>query len=180
MSEQDSRVRAFVQWLQDHHQDRGLMAELRRGLTRDTEWRAWPHLTQWCDLTRPDERVAFAAVAGAFATHPEATHTGNLGDTMREIATGGAGKKSDRQAGLRSFEGRFRRLLTCESVEELAERVGAVVRAAKQKGVPICYLQLLRDLRRFRWPDSREQAKVHWAASFWRATGQADQDMEDD
>lgn len=179
MSQHDDRVQEFVQWLQDHRQDRGLMAELRRGLASDTEWRAWPHLAQWCDLTKRDDRIAFAAIAGAYATHPESTSAGNLGDTMRDIATGDARRNSDRQAGLRSFEGRFRRFLTCESVEELTERLGAVVRAAKQKGVAICYLQLLRDLRRFRWPDSREQAKVHWAAAFWRTTGRADQHTED-
>ena len=86
MTEGEQRAPDFVDWLHNHRHDRGVMAELRRGLNRDTEWQAWKHLAIWCDITNPDLRRAHAVVAGAFASHPEAVSTGNLGDTLRAIA----------------------------------------------------------------------------------------------
>ncbi|MEW6750350.1 MAG: type I-E CRISPR-associated protein Cse2/CasB [Candidatus Latescibacterota bacterium] len=164
MRGRDEHARAFITWLQEHAEDRGVMAELRRGLVPETEWRAWKHLARWCDLARPEQRLAHATVGGAFAAHPDDTADGNLGDTLRSIAVecSSAGAEP-----LSSFEGRFRRLLTCESVAELAERVGAVVRAAAQRGIALNYVQLLHDLLAFSWPESRERAKLRWAASFW-------------
>ena len=168
MNRQQDRARVFVSWLLERQNDRGVMAELRRSLGRDTEYRAWKHLARWCDLTRIDQRLAYGAVAGAFAAHPCNAETGNLGDTMRAIALGSAPDGGDPLA---SFEGRFRRLLTCDSVAELAERVGSVARAAKQREITINYCQLLQDLLDFRWPDAREHAKLRWAYAFWRADG---------
>ncbi|MFA6108503.1 MAG: type I-E CRISPR-associated protein Cse2/CasB [Candidatus Latescibacterota bacterium] len=166
MREQEERAQDFVAWLQEHGDDRGLMAELRRGLAHDREWRAWKHLARWCDLTRGEQRLAFATVGGGFATHPRNAATGNLGDTARAIAIDSAPGGADP---LGSFEGRFRRLLTCESIPELAERVGAMVRAAKQREIAINYGQLLTDILSFRWPKSRERTKIRWAAAFWRS-----------
>lgn len=168
MTEEEQRTPDFVDWLQSHSHDRGLMAELRRGLNPDTEWQAWKHLASWCDITNTDQRRAHAAVGGAFASHPEAATSGNLGDSLRAIATKNAQNPAE---ALHSFEARFRRLLTCETVSEVAERLGAVVQATKQRQIPVNYRQLLIDLKRFRWPEGRERVKVGWAGAFWRPSG---------
>ena len=59
------------------------------------------------------------------AFHPVETHSGNMGATCRRLA-----------AGNNTFEGRFRRLLSCDRVE-ICERLRPVVLAAKAKGAPV-------------------------------------------
>ena len=164
MSQSKDAAHTFVEWLESHHGDRGMMADLRHGFVPDRAHRAWPYIARWCGkrFADDDERTVHLTVAAAFSTHPEPGGRGGLGSVMRLIAVGQGSQK-----GLESFEGRFRRLLTCESIAEICQRSGGVVRAAKQKGVSVDYRQLLRDLRTFRWPDSRERTKVRWASEFW-------------
>lgn len=175
MSKEQGRAEAFVQWLQEHREDRGMMAELRRGLNRDTEWFAWKYLSLWCDITSPSQRRAYGVVAGAYAAHPEASSDGNLGDTVRRVATRA---DVDQPRALASFEGRFRRLLACGSVAEVADQVRHVVRAAKQRQIPVNYTQLLTDLLDFRWPTARERIRVYWASAFWAAVPEGGSNSE--
>ncbi|MCK4547407.1 MAG: type I-E CRISPR-associated protein Cse2/CasB [Candidatus Eisenbacteria sp.] len=141
--------------------DRGAMANLRRGLNQATEDRAWPWIARWCDLEKDWIRTIYTTVAAAYATQPDAAAEGNLGATLRRIAMGG-GKTED---GLASFESRFRRLLACQTTEEVCSRVGEVMRAAKQKGVPVNYTQLFQDF----WWWNGGRPKIAWAAQFWGA-----------
>ena len=78
--------------------------------------------------------------------------TGCLGDTLARL-------KTDNN----SFEGRFKRLLTCDR-DEIAVRVAPIVRAAQAKGMSVNYTQLLSDL--LWWGDI---VKVEWAKAFWGA-----------
>ena len=142
-------------------EDRGAMANLRKGLSEATEDRAWPWIARWCNLQDDRSRAIYTAVSAAFAIHSEVVAEGNLGSTLRRIAAGG-GRGGD---GLSSFDARFRRLLACDTTEEVCLRVGEVVRAAKQKGVPLNYVQLFQDL----WWWNGGKPKVAWAAQFWGA-----------
>lgn len=74
--------------------------------------------------------------------------------------------------GLRSFEARFRRFLTCGSAEDVCRRLSGVVHAAKQRGIPINYAQLFKDLWYF---GDGARAKVFWAAAYYRGTFEEDQ-----
>ena len=147
------------------------MADLRHGFAADRAYRAWPHIARWCGrlFEKDDERGIHIAVAAAFASHPEPGGKGGLGSVMRLIAMG-----QDEQKGLESFDARFRRLLVCDSVADICHRSGEIVRAAKQKGIPVDYEQLFRDLRSFRWPEPREGTKVRWASEFWGSVPPAD------
>lgn len=155
------RANDLVQWLEQHRDDRGLMSELRRGFSPATEHYAWPHLARWCNLDDDRQRTIFATVAACYALYPESTKAGNLGTVLRTIA-------HHEQAGedaLRSFEGRFRRLITCSSAEDLLGHVRSVVQAARQRGIPINYAQLLEDL--LRWDFADRRIKTAWAQAYW-------------
>lgn len=56
-TETRDRAKALVDELQKLRDDRGAMANLRRGFSPGTEDRAWPWVARWCDLTNNRQRV---------------------------------------------------------------------------------------------------------------------------
>ncbi|MDD4442749.1 MAG: type I-E CRISPR-associated protein Cse2/CasB [Kiritimatiellae bacterium] len=157
------------------HGDRGMLAALRRGLSEATEQYAWPYLASYCAMTDPKQRVIWLTVAGAAATlaplglvRDNEVGVGNMGATLRHLAAGGEHKEKEVDKKLASFENRFRRLLTCQTVEELCRHLVGVVRAAAAKNIPVNLLQLYSDL--LAW-ESRQvpDVRVEWAQGYWVA-----------
>ncbi len=162
MSETPTReptaIERFLDRLNGLTGDRGVMADLRHGLSKATEYRAWPHVAPWCRLDRVRERRIWLTVAAGFAVHQATASTGNMGTVMRALAIGqGRGEK-----GLATFDARFRRFLSCSSSSEVCDHLGGVLRAAEREGVPVDFAQLFRDLSS--WGD---RAKVRWATEYW-------------
>ena len=147
----------LLEFLYSNEKDRGVMADLRCGFSSAREYRAWPHIAAYCELDNDWSRIPVQTVCAAFATQPHTSNTGNLGTTLRNIAP------STDKEGLASFEGRFRRLLTCETKYELCQRVPQIIRAAKAKEVPVNHYQLYCDICRWeKW-----NVKIQWAAAYW-------------
>ncbi|HPN85197.1 MAG TPA: type I-E CRISPR-associated protein Cse2/CasB [Victivallales bacterium] len=151
-------IEGLMKFLRQNRDNRGVMADLRRGLSKTTESRAWPHIAQFCDLSKEREREIVQTIAAAFATCDESSDCGNIGETMRKIATGGR-KEND---GLKTFESRFRRLLSASGAEELCDFLPGIIRTAKTKGIPINLYKLFNDLQF--WGD---KVKIQWATSYW-------------
>jgi len=155
-----SRIERFLKQLKSRTGDRGVMADLRHGLSRATEYRAWPHIAPWCRLDDERERRIWLTTAAGFAIHQQTADSGNMGTVLRSLATrGGRGAE-----GLSTFDGRFRRLLACPSPAEVCDHLGGVLRAAERNGVPVNFAQLFTDLEY--WGD---RAKVRWATEYWSA-----------
>lgn len=150
--------------------DRGAMANLRRGFSSATEDRAWPWIARWCDITNDRQRAIYAAVAAAFATHPEIAVHGDLGAVMQELAQ----RNQKGEEGLKSFGATFQRFLNCHSPQEVCERLPAIVRMAKQQGVAVNYRQLFIDL--CYWGN---RVKVRWASAYWGKPKDADESQGD-
>ncbi len=163
------RAERLVEELLKLRDDRGAMANLRRGFSPATEDRAWPWVARWCDLTNDRQRMIYTTVAAAFAAHPQHADSGNLGTTLRQIAH----SEQPGEDGLRSFEARFRRLLACNSAEEVCRRISNVVQAAKQRGSPINYERLFKDL--WFWDYYGDRIKVSWAAAY--SSGRHEEDL---
>jgi len=122
------------------------MADLRCALSPSRRARAWPLLARIGGIDRP----IYETVAGLFAYHSEETHTGNIGTTCRRLT----GENN-------SFDGRFRRLLSCDR-DELGDRLRPVVLAAKAKGIPVNYEELFTD-----WWYWGDRVKARWAREYW-------------
>lgn len=150
---------AFLRFLIERRDDRGVMADLRCSLIGARETRAWPHLALFCDLTNPQSRTVFSAVAAAGSITPAAmVDSGDdIGTTMRKIAIEHQGEK-----GLNSFRLRFQRLLSCDTREELVEQLHSIFQAAKARGLTINTAKLFDDL--WFWG---EKVKIRWAQAFW-------------
>jgi CRISPR type I-E-associated protein CasB/Cse2 len=142
------RAAQLLTYLRQLKEDRGAMAELRRALTPTQRHRAWPLLARVGGIDEP----RYETVAGLFAYHPLETGTGNLGVTCRLLS-------GDHN----TFEGRFRRLLSCDR-NNICEHVRPVVLAAKAKGIPVNFEQLFVDLSY--WSDA---VKARWAVEYWGA-----------
>lgn len=168
MDENRKKIINFLAYLKKHAEDRGLMANLRQGFNfnSDSERRAWPHIAVRCDLTKSRERTVWATIGAAFATlKGDMTNTGNLGSTLRQIALVGASGSA--QDALKSFDARFRRLLTCDTAEEVCARLPGIIRAAKDKGIGVNLEKLFCDL--IYW---HEHVKLHWAGAYWGASAE--------
>jgi len=143
----------FVAYLRQLRDNRGAMADLRCALSPTRRARAWPLLARFGGIDHP----TYETVAGCFAYHPDETHTGNIGTTCSSLA-----------AKFNSFDGRFRRLLSCDRAE-IGERLRPVILAAKARGVPVNYEELFADL--WFWSD---RVKIRWAREYW-GTPKADE-----
>lgn len=141
--------------------DRGVLADLRRGFSAGTADRCWPYIARYCDLSRNRERIIWQTIAAGFATHEATVTGGNFGKTLRSLAIEGAAGNPD--DALKSFDARFRRLLTCHNSEEVCQLLPGIIRAAKNKNnIPIDYERLFTDL--WYWG---ERVKLRWAVSYW-------------
>jgi len=177
MNDIDKLLRNIQEAAIPGREDRGMLAALRRGFSEATEQYAWPHLAPYCPMTDPKQRAIWLTVAAAKATlAPDGLDhaglgVGNLGATMRHLALGDDRPKNEKgtQKALASFEARFRRLLTCQTVEELCRHLVGVIRAASAKRKLVDLKQLFWDLQK--WESTTEPTvKVQWAQGYWVST----------
>ena len=166
-----TQIGELMSFLGKNKNDRGVMADLRRGFSRTTESRAWPHIAQFCDLRNNCSRRIVQLIAAGFATCGESSDCGNMGETMRHIAMGN-GKTND---GLKTFETRFRRLLSASSAEEICDFLPGIIRTAKTRGIHVNFFRLFEDLQYW-----GEKVKINWAASYWGTASKKGGEGEDE
>lgn len=153
------RAELLVELLEKRKDDRGVMADLKRGFSETTADRTWPYISRWgCNLVNDRQRIIYQTVTAAYAYCKNVTQEGNMGTICRKVATGD-GKGVD---GLKTFETRFRRLLTCSKVDELSGHLGGIIRTAASKKIPLNFAKLFEDL--WWWSNN---IKIEWAAEYW-------------
>ena len=153
--------------------DRGALAELRRGLSETTQDQAWEHLIPYCADFAENEahRFVWCAVGGLAAMLvPDGLATtepwNNFGTTMRLLAKGsGDGVESK---ALKSFEPKFRRALSCDNTRSLCEMVVGIGRTAAVKGVSVNLKVLFWDLWNWSDSDKRDEIRLRWAKEYYR------------
>lgn len=146
-TEPKERAEQVLDFLRRHKPDRGAMANLRCALTDTRKCRAWPLLGEIGGIGN----TTIETVAGLYATHPQETEKGNIGSLCKALC----GENN-------TFEGRFKRILTCNTREEVCAHLRPLVTAAKAKGIPVNYHTLIVDLHY--WSD---RVRVQWAQGFW-------------
>ena len=147
----------LIERLQKLKDDRGAMAALRQGLNKRTCWRTWPYIPEY--LSNDRMREIAQTVAAAFAYHPEARQTGNIGTTCRELVAGG--ERS-------TFDARFQRLLMAQSVPEVCRHLRHIILAAARSNASLEFNQLFEDLKY--WPGQR--VRIRWASEYYKKGGE--------
>lgn len=136
-------------------QDNAFGARLKRADNPATEYQAWEYLSTWCDLEKPWERQPFTTISAALA-RAKPLKDGYLGIGRSIAACYPDGKTDD------SAKSKLRRLLACDTVEEICRVIRPVLRLIQSRGVSICYGDLLDQLLRF-----GEKQKLSWATDFY-------------
>jgi CRISPR type I-E-associated protein CasB/Cse2 len=157
-----ARLKGYV----DRH-DRGTLADLRRGFSETTAHRTWPHIFAFWGPRAKGQLPILRLIAAGFATLEGTEQRGNIGATLRRLAMGDRKGKAEQSDALKSFDGRFRRLLTCRTAGEVCDRLPGILRAAKQKGVGVDFRQLYWDLRDWERPTDKRDVRVDWAGAYW-------------
>jgi CRISPR system Cascade subunit CasB len=148
-------------------EDRGALAALRRGLGESPGACAemHPHVVPFLPpngWTWYEE--CHYIIAALFGLHPQSAASGNMGDTLRAVAT--AAGSDD------STERRFIALLKCHR-DDLFGHIRHAVSLAKSKDVPVNWSQLLKDIQN--WDSEWRSAQRNWARSFWGASAVAEE-----
>jgi CRISPR system Cascade subunit CasB len=146
------RLRALAPSDDKKDWDRGVLAELRRGLGKELshvlsrQGRLFPMV--------PDFALHDAVlVACLFAMHPDPGGEGTLGSAFRQIRD---------ESG--SIEKRFVALLDADR-EDLADHLRHNVSLLRAKNVVIDWARLLRDLRG--WNHESRFVQIQWSRDFW-------------
>lgn len=154
-------VHPFIQYLTTLAQDRGALAALRRGLGQPPGHA--PEMIRFIapfisDDTNYWRQQALYMIASLFALHPSNTTSGNMGDHFAKLKSGDDAP----------LERRFTALLS-SNPEELDVHLRQAISVLKNKETPVNWDQLLRDVTRWGYPESRDRVRRAWAYRFWRA-----------
>lgn len=155
-----SKEQQFVQFIIGHcKQDKGFAARLRRADNPATEYQSWEILGPWVDLENKFQRLPYAAVAAAIGrSKVDANGSLSLGKALADAYAEKGSTKSSDQA-----KARLRRLLACDSVEEVCRVIRPVLTLIDSKvAEPLDYSKLLSELRYF-----GEKSKIRWAQEFY-------------
>lgn len=159
-SEQNRRFISHLEKILGDKGDRGDRAGLRRWWSASTRGYAFPVLGRLGALDEWNATNPRLLVAALFAEHPQHNpKMRGIGATCLEF-----GRKAD---GERVYEAHFRRLLSCESLDDLGEQLHRAVRRAAREPVGVNYEELLSNLRQ--WRNNRQRVKTRWAMQFWQA-----------
>lgn len=163
---------------EDKGPDRAYLAELRCGLHKTMQDRAWEHLIPYSDkLSIPAVRAVWCTVGGmASILVPKDLDCSskpwweyNFGTTMRKLARGEESGENGEKA-LKSFEPRFRRLLSCDDTILLCEMVASIGKAAESNQVHVNLKSLFWDLSH--WDgEKHDEIRFRWSQQFFGSPG---------
>lgn len=135
--------------------NRGNRAAMRRYWSPTTRHQAYPLLGRLGALR--DERKTI--ISALYAEHPEHRAGQSVGKAALRL-----GK---REKGDHPYDRHFRRLLACDTLEDLAQQLHRLVKRLQREGIGLDYEDLYKKLNY--WAKYRESVKVDWAADFWQA-----------
>lgn len=157
MNEYEEQNQRFITHLARVVEDRGNRAALRRYWSPTTRHQAYPILGQLFALE--DKRQTI--LAALYAEHP---------NHQKKISVGKAALLlGDRKEGQHPYDTHFRRLLSCDSTEDLAQQLHRLVKrlSRSRESIGLDYADLLKRLNF--WANHHESVKLRWAADFWQA-----------
>jgi CRISPR system Cascade subunit CasB len=155
----------FIQYLEEHREDRALLAALRRGAGQPPG--ASPEVSKyvqsWLSQDSPTYlEEAYYLIAPLFALHPKEGGQGNMGDHFAALREPGEGPPP-------SIERRFMLLLSAHP-DDLGDYLRQAVGLLKSKDVAVDWQQLLRDVLAWKSRDERpRRVQKEWARKFWRS-----------
>ena len=161
-----AEINSLIKYLDEHREDRGLMASLRRGLrlkgglapevSRIVQGRLAENASWWLES-------AYYLIAPLYAFHNQPGGDGNMGDHFRALCEPGEDMPS-------SIERRFMFLLS-SGPDEINDSLRQAISLLRSKQVPVNWGELLQNIIDWKHPNSerRERVQKEWARRFWRS-----------
>ena len=147
----------FVEKLLKLGNDRGSLSHLKRFWSATTLHYAYPVLGR---LGVPDPKHPDAMTAALFSIHPR-HQLGGPGIGRAALSLG------DRKEDKHPYDSHFRRLLSCDSLEDASWQLLKLMRRLEREGKEIDFNQVMWDLRN--WDKKSADVKTRWAMHFWQA-----------
>jgi CRISPR system Cascade subunit CasB len=142
---------------------KGNLAKFKRADNSSTEYQSWELLAPWVKLDREEERLTYATISSAIAKS-KITENGNTALGKAIACCYDDGSKSD------PAKAKLRRLLSCDSVQELCRILHPLFNLIDSRGnIKLDYASLLRDILKFTYDDQDAQSKIkaRWAQDFY-------------
>lgn len=144
------------------HKDNGAAAALKRADNPATEYQSWEYLARlpFIDIDKNYERLPYATIACAMAkAKAEQNGSVRIGAAIAQCYDDG--NNSDQA------KTKLRRLLACDSVEEICRVLRPLFSLIHSKaGIQLDYADLLQDLYWFH--NNNQRVKSKWAQNFYR------------
>ena len=147
----------LMSFLRRQKENRGAMASLRCLLNDEQRFRGWQLIASINGIGN----AAVETVAGLYAMHPEESSDAdyNFGDACRALAMD---RKTMEVNDESPFDRRFRRLLSCDTREELRSHLVDIVRGMKSANIVVNYAGLYQDMV---WWGNK--VRERWAIHYW-------------
>lgn len=162
-NEKQSSSSAFVQYVINrcsNEKDTGFRAVMRRADNPNQCSAAWEYLVPFCDLASAHQRLSFALIGAAIAREkPEHDGTNGVGEALLKLCNGD--KDAKKREGTR-----LRRLIACDTIQELIPVLQRTLQYIQSKGETLCYERLLRELL-FWNQRERKRTCIEWTKQFY-------------
>jgi hypothetical protein len=171
----------FIAFLFDNIDNRGIMADLRSGMSRTRRYNADPILARFSRVGDDHRAKALRYVGAWFATYPsKKTDKGDVGTLCRSLVGRDEAEALDTTGEPGPLTKRFLHLLQADGDEVYARLSSFVLRAKSESSdrKPINYAQWLKDMKR--WHRYTDQVKEQWSASYWNVDFSAAQTTPSD
>lgn len=159
----EKRKHPFVSFLEEHAEDRAMLAQLRRGLGRlpGEVPSMFPYVVPF--VHRRHEEANLYMLASLFALHPVSIDEGNMGSHVyRYTRVVGDDSTATR---------RFMRLLNLRR-DTLDSPLRQYISIFKSKNIPVNWHRLLIDLNY--WDHDARYVQKNWARGYWGSTDTED------
>jgi CRISPR system Cascade subunit CasB len=154
----ENQKHPFVVYLEEHAEDRAMLAELRRGLGRlpGEAPSMFPYVVPFVHQRYEEHNLYL--LASLFALHPRSAEEGNMGSHLQRYIE----EVGDDAATTR----RFVQLLNLRR-DALDSPLRQHISMLKSKDIPVNWHQLLFDLNS--WGHEARFVQKNWARAFWRS-----------
>jgi CRISPR system Cascade subunit CasB len=150
----------FVDWLEKNHEDRAILASLRRGLGQapGTAVDMFRYVVPFIpNDAGPQKEAVYYMIASLFSLHPVSAPSLNLGQSFAQVVIRNPGSQE-------TVERRFANLLAA-SFEDMDFVLRQSISFLKSNEVGINWDQLFKDL--LYWDHPQRFVQKRWANAFW-------------
>lgn len=144
--------------------DKGIRAAFRNADNPATGDQVWEYLARFnISLHNPKEYLPYTTIGAAIAKGKiKMNGSKKIGQVLAACY--------EESSNSEQAKARFRRLVACESVEEVCQilkRLLNLIRSNSKLANDLNFTQLLKDLLNFRWDEARQKVKSRWAQDFF-------------